>query len=271
MTDNIVPINSSQSPFDAIRHFDENEKEYWSGRELMVLVAYPRWADFKDVIARAEFACRNTGNQVTEHFSGTVLKNPNSKTGRNQSDIFLSRYGAYLVAMNGDPRKPEVAAAQSYFAIKTFEAEIVIPKQNDQLRELELRVQLAEAERDAAIAQKVLLDKREAVLSFHASTPAALILGATVITDKTPIEKVIDYSSGRTFEGVGITAIAQKLGYGKNTKACWQWLDSIGYGKTSKHWEEQLAAVINQKLNPDAYEDILTKWNNGVRQRFIGE
>lgn len=271
MTNLSLSETNRQSPFDSIRRFDENGKEYWCARELMVLIAYPRWADFKDVIKRAEFACKNTGNLITEHFSGTTLKNPNSKTGRNQSDVLLSRYGAYLVSMNGDPRKPEVAAAQSYFAIKTFEAEVIIPKQNNELEALRLRVALAEAERDAAIAQKNLLDKREAVLSFHAATPAALILGATVITDKTPVEKVIDYNSGRTFEGVGIQAIAKKLGFGKNTKACWQWLESIGYGKDSGQWELQLAAIEHHKLNPDAYEDILAKWNSGTRQRFIGE
>lgn len=270
MTNNIVPIDNSQSPFDSIRHINENGNEYWCARELMTLIAYPRWADFKDVIKRAEFACQNTGNQVIEHFSGSTLKNPNSKTGRNQSDVLLSRYGAYLVAMNGDPRKPEVAAAQSYFAVKTREAEIIIPAQNDELEMMRLRVQLAEAERDAAIAQKNLLDKREAVLSFHATTPAALILGATVITDKTPVERIIDNASGRVFEGVGITAIAKKLGF-KNTKDCWQWLESIGYGKDSKHWDLQLSAVEHHKLQPDAYDEILNKWNQGVRQRFIGE
>jgi DNA-damage-inducible protein D len=270
MSDLILPVDQDQSPFDSIRRLDENGKEYWSARELMVLVAYPRWADFKDVIARAEFACRNTGNQVIEHFSGTILKNPNSKTGRNQSDVFLSRYGAYLVAMNGDPRKPEVAAAQSYFAIKTFEAEVIIPKQNDELEVLRLRVQLAEAERDAAIAQKNLLDTRKAVTEMGNQTVSALILGATVITDKTPVERTI-MPDGRVFEGVGIQAIAKKLGFGKNTQACWQWLESIGYGKNTDHWEKQLTAVEHHKLNPDAYDNILTKWNNGIRQRFVGE
>jgi len=147
----------------------------------------------------------------------------------------------------------------------------VVPRQQEHIHELELRLALAQAERDAAIAQKNLLDTRKAVTEMGNQTVSALILGATVITDKTPIERVIDHNSGRTFEGVGITAIAQKLGYGKNTKACWQWLDSIGYGKDSGQWEEQIAAIFNHKLNPDAYEDILTKWNQGSRQRFIGE
>ena len=147
----------------------------------------------------------------------------------------------------------------------------VVPQQQEQIYELQLRLELAQAERDAAIAQKNLLDKREAVLSFHKEIPAALILGAQIITDKTPIERVIDIRTGRVFEGVGITAIAEKFGYGKNTKACWQWLESIGYGKNSGQWKLQLAAVEHHKLNHEGYEDILQKWNSGTRQRFIGE
>lgn len=147
----------------------------------------------------------------------------------------------------------------------------VVPQQQEHIHELELRLALAQAEKEAAIAQKNLLDTRKAVTEMGNQTVSALILGATVITDKTPIERVIDNATGRVFEGVGITAIAQKLGFGKNTKACWQWLDSIGYGKDSSHWEDQLAAVVSHKLNPQAYEDILKKWHSGTRQRFIGE
>lgn len=149
----------------------------------------------------------------------------------------------------------------------------VIPQQQEHIHELQLRLELAQAERDSAIAQKALLDKRDALIGFYSDSPthAALVFGATVITDKTPVEKIIDYNSGRTFEGVGIQAIAKKLGFGKNTKACWQWLESIGYGKDSGQWELQLAAIEHHKLSPEGYEEILPKWNNGVRQRFIGE
>jgi len=113
----------SQSPFDSIRKFNEDGSEFWSARDLMPMMGYPRWSDFKDSVDRAKSACKNTGNVVAEHFSGTILINPNSNSGRNQSDTNLSRYGSYLVAMNGDPRKPEVASAQSYFAMRTHEAE----------------------------------------------------------------------------------------------------------------------------------------------------
>jgi DNA-damage-inducible protein D len=118
MSENFHQPNNS-SPFDSIRSFDECGQEYWNARELMPLLGYSRWNDFKPVIERATFACKNTGNDVEAHFSVTTLKSQ----GRPGQDYKLSRYGGYLTAMNGDPRKPEIAAAQSYFVVKTHEAE----------------------------------------------------------------------------------------------------------------------------------------------------
>lgn len=116
--ENLHQQNNS-SPFDNIRHIDDQGQEYWIARELMPLLGYSRWNEFKSVIERATFACKNTGNDVEMHFSVLTLKSQ----GRPGQDYKLSRYGGYLTAMNGDPRKPEIAAAQSYFVAKTREAE----------------------------------------------------------------------------------------------------------------------------------------------------
>jgi len=259
--------SNKQSPFDSIRKYRADGSEFWSARELMAILQYVKWQKFKDVIDIAKENLETIDTQASNHFLPVEVKS----LGRNAIDFELSRLACYHIALASDSRgKDAVKMAKHYFAVKTREAEVIIPAQNDELEMMRLRVQLAEAERDAAIAQKNLLDKREAVLSFHATTPAALILGATVVTDKTPVERVIDNASGRVFEGVGITAIAKKLGF-KNTKDCWQWLESIGYGKDSEYWDLQLSAVEHHKLRPDAYDEILNKWNQGIRQRFIGE
>ena len=120
MSDLIVRNNGeSGSPFDAIRHFNDQGEEYWLARELMPLLGYQQWRRFKDTIGKAQIACNNTHNPATEHFLPGVARSQ-TKPG---TDFRLTRYACYLVAMNGDPRKTEIAAAQGYFAVKTRQAE----------------------------------------------------------------------------------------------------------------------------------------------------
>ena len=109
--------NQSQSPFDSIKHTDEQGREYWMARELMGLLGYPRWNEFKVAIERAIVSCeaQQGSNEVSKHFSGST---PTKTSGRPRNDYRLSRYACYLVAMSADPRKPEIAEAQAYFAVK---------------------------------------------------------------------------------------------------------------------------------------------------------
>jgi hypothetical protein len=111
--------NNEGTPFDSIRRVDEHGNEYWYARELMPLLGYKTWERVPNVIDRAKTACLNVGNRIEDHFFEEVRKT----SGRPQQDFKLSRYSCYLVAMNGDSRKPEIAAAQSYFAVSTHEAE----------------------------------------------------------------------------------------------------------------------------------------------------
>lgn len=113
-----------ESPFDAIRQLDD-DGDFWSARDLMPLLGYERWERFEDTIDRAVFAAENSGAVAADHFrsAGKVIKG--GRWGQmTVTDYRLTRYAAYLVAMNGDPRKPEIAAAQTYFAAKTREAEV---------------------------------------------------------------------------------------------------------------------------------------------------
>lgn len=114
-------INGGQSPFDAIRRVTPEGREYWSARELMPLLGYGKWERFADAISRAKIAAHNSGYDVAQNFptAGRV----SGARGPAQADYHLSRYACYLVAMSSDPRKPEVAAALTYFAIRTREAE----------------------------------------------------------------------------------------------------------------------------------------------------
>lgn len=117
-------IGKQGSPFDAIKRTRDDGTEYWSARDLAQLMGYTQanyWQKFKTPLERAMKSAEVQNAAVTSHFtrSGETVKGG----GPLREDYELSRFAAYLVAMNGDPNKPEVAAAQAYFAVRTREAE----------------------------------------------------------------------------------------------------------------------------------------------------
>jgi len=116
---------SQQSPFDTIRHEDE-QGEYWLARELGTLLGYKtNYRNFTAVIDRAKASCQNSGNAVSDHFAETRnMVTLGSGAEREVKDYRLTRYACYLIAQNSDPRKDIVARAQSYFAVRTREAEL---------------------------------------------------------------------------------------------------------------------------------------------------
>lgn len=122
---NAIIAGLGENPFDQIRQVDADGNEYWLARQLRPLLGYSQWRRFEETIERAKLACQNSGYEITNHFAdaGNLVKRKQGG-GSRQSDYRLSRYACYLTAMNGDPRKPEIAAAQTYFAVKTREAEI---------------------------------------------------------------------------------------------------------------------------------------------------
>lgn len=113
------------SPFDSIMLLDHNGEERWSARNLQVLMGYDRWERFAEVVERAIETINAAGLDGLDHIRGAAKVMESGRWGHRQvKDYRLTRFGAYHVALAGDGRKPEVATAKSYFAVKTREAEL---------------------------------------------------------------------------------------------------------------------------------------------------
>lgn len=115
----------NESLFENIRHVNEYGQEYWTARELQPVLEYTEWRNFKDVIAKAQNACKVSGHAVSDHFVDVTKIVKAGATSKPVEDFNLSRYACYLVAMNGDARKKAVALAQTYFAVKTRQQELI--------------------------------------------------------------------------------------------------------------------------------------------------
>lgn len=142
MTDSRVP--SKGSSFEALKRLNEHSAEYWSARDLQPLLGYSQWRRFEDAISRAITSCEQSGNKAGHHFAGAGKMIETGKGAiREVEDYHLSRFACYLIAQNGDPRKPEIARAQKYFAIQTRRQELSDELAAD-VERLELRKQAAE-------------------------------------------------------------------------------------------------------------------------------
>ena len=127
-------LEQGKSLFDSIKHVNEYGQEYWTARELFGVLGYKQWRDFKKVIEKAVRSCETSDNKASEHFARTRKTSPMPNGGVKEiEDYNLSRYACYLIAMNGNPSVEEIALAQTYFAVKTRQQELI--EQYDQLDE----------------------------------------------------------------------------------------------------------------------------------------
>ncbi len=125
---------------------DKDLMEFWSARDLMPMLGYVTWRQFTEAIERAKEACKTSGQVVEYHFAGASKKVLTGSTAtRAIEDYFLTRYACYLIAQNGDPRKPQIALAQTYFASQTRKQELLEQREYESKR-LEARAKLKDTE-----------------------------------------------------------------------------------------------------------------------------
>lgn len=178
----VPPGQAGQSHFDAVRqtHPDSGD-EFWSARDLMPFLGYTDWRNFGESMERAKIACGNTGCEPSDHFVGAdKVVSLGSGAVRRIEDVRLTRYAAYLVAMNGDPRKPEIAAAQAYFVIQTRRAEMHLPPiswEQARLKGKTVRREFTDVLRDHAVAGPGYAQCTEAINRRVFGKPTAAFRG----------------------------------------------------------------------------------------------
>lgn len=143
MTDDHAPALSGKT-FEDLKQTNSHGAEFWSARDLQPLLGYSQWRRFEQAIERAQTSCKESGNDPGHHFAGAGKPITGGKGAvQTVNDFHLSRFACYLIALNGDPRKPEIAYAQKYFAVQTRRQEVSDRLAADRER-LELRKQTAE-------------------------------------------------------------------------------------------------------------------------------
>lgn len=156
--------SSFEAQLDQLKVITLTDGEIWSARDLMPYAGYTNWRKWSGAIDRAIESVNASGLDASDHFAGGVkMVEVGSGARREVEDVEVTRYGAYILFQNGDPRKPEIAAAQQYFAVQTRKQEVaqaVAPTGAELIALAVVEAQRMLAEKDAQIA--VLAPKADA-------------------------------------------------------------------------------------------------------------
>ncbi len=152
--------------FEDFLHKTEEGVEFWLARDLQHLLGYGKWDNFQNVISKAKTACEISGQEIADHFADVgKMVEIGSGAQKEIDDVMLTRFACYLIAQNGDPRKEQIAFAQTYFAIQTRKAELIEQKILE-IERVQARNKLAETEKELShvIFQQTGGDKNFALI-----------------------------------------------------------------------------------------------------------
>jgi len=202
----------SDQTFEEIKHVTEDGIEFWYARELQVVLEYTQWRNLESVIDKAKTACKNSGNDISDHFADvSKMVDIGSGAERKVEDIQLSRYACYLIVQNGDPRKEIIALGQTYFAVKTRQQELIegYDRLSDEQKRLAIRNEMISHNKSLAeAAQQAGIESQQDYAIFQNKGYQGLYggLGAKEIHSKKGLKK-----SQKILDHMGSTELAANL------------------------------------------------------------
>lgn len=257
--------SNQSSPFDAIRQYDSTGSEWWSARDLQKMLGYIKWQMFEKSIGQGLDNLESAAGGVSTHALLLEVTLKHQKA----IDYKLSRLACYHIALACDSRdKPNVKSAKHYFATKTREAEVVIPAQNDRIRELELELQIAQLDRERQSRQ----DTR---IGIHGLSVTLLLEGKAdaIVREEVKVTEVINLDTGTTHKFLSADQLKVEVQKrtGQKVKTMKAFTDEIR--KAGR--DDLLVAVTrpqtSQYIAPDRLDEAIGIVYGKQRQKLIGE
>ena len=269
----LVQFNNSDniSPFDSIRHYDSQGNEFWYARELMKIMGYSKWERFNGVIEIAIENLETVCDNVSSHF----FPDEGKTKGRPRLDYKLSRLACYHIALSCDSRgNNSVKMAKHYFAVKTREAEVVIPKQNEQLLLAQIELEKLKLENENLKLKTNYMERRNSIQELHGVQMLALLDGnIEVVEVKEKVTETVICKNGRnvSFTGKSTAELGKELGF-KTGKEFENWLIRNKQQHLICQGMRAVQAPYVPEENLKAVKELFAKTRKSTsRQTVIGE